>query len=108
MKEYRFRINEAERFLIVLSLRNEIEWLKRIKEMLLGKIFEKYNLENKEYKEMLLESCFILMKQEKIFGTKLKDSLGIDEKHLDYLINIYSRLLNRFENPKRGRKSQEK
>jgi len=104
MKEYRFRINEAERFLIVLSLRNEIEWLKRNKEMLLGKIFEKYNLENKEYKEMLMK----LEEQTKIFGTKLKDSLGIDEKHLDYLINIYSRLLNRFENPKRGRKSQEK
>jgi len=99
MKEYRFRINEAERFLIVLSLRNEIEWLKRNKEMLLGKMFERYNLENKEYKEML-------MKQEKIFGTKLKDSLGIEEKLLDDLLNIYSRLLNRFENPKRGRKSQ--
>ena len=99
MKEYRFRINEAERFLIVLSLRNEIEWLKRNKEMLLGKIFENYNLENKEYKEML-------MKQEKIFGTKLKESLGIEENFLDDLINIYSRLLNRFENPKRGRKSQ--
>jgi len=99
MKEYRFRINEAERFLIVLSLRNEIEWLKRNKEMLLGKIFENYNLENKEYKEML-------MKQEKIFGTKLKDSLGIEENFLDDLLNIYSRLLNRFENPKRGRKSQ--
>jgi len=66
---------------------------------LLGKIFENYNLENKEYKEML-------MKQEKIFGTKLKDSLDIEEKLLDDLINIYSRLLNRFENPKRGRKSQ--
>jgi len=99
MKEYRFRINEAERFLIVLSLRNEIEWLKRNKEMLLGKMFERYNLENKEYKEML-------MKQEKIFGTKLKESLGIEENFLDDLINIYSRLLNRFENPKRGRKSQ--
>jgi len=99
MKEYRFRINEAERFLIVLSLRNEIEWLKRNKEMLLGKIFENYNLENKEYKEML-------MKQEKIFGTKLKESLGIEENFLDDLINIYSRLLNKFENPKRGRKSQ--
>jgi len=99
MKEYRFRINEAERFLIVLSLRNEIEWLKRNKEMLLGKMFERYNLENKEYKEML-------MKQEKIFGTKLKDSLGIEEKLLDDLLNIYSRLLNKFENPKRGRKSQ--
>jgi len=99
MKEYRFRINEAERFLIVLSLRNEIEWLKRNKEMLLGKIFENYNLNDEKYKEML-------MKQEKIFGTKLKDSLGIEEKLLDDLLNIYSRLLNRFENPKRGRKSQ--
>jgi len=99
MKEYRFRINEAERFLIVLSLRNEIEWLKRSKEMLLGKIFENYNLNDEKYKEML-------MKQEKIFGTKLKDSLGIEEKLLDDLLNIYSRLLNRFENPKRGRKSQ--
>ncbi len=99
MKESRFRINEAERFLIVLSLRNEIEWLKRNKEMLLGKIFENYNLNDEKYKEML-------MKQEKIFGTKLKDSLGIEERFLDDLINIYSRLLNRFENPKRGRRSQ--
>ena len=67
--------------------------------MLLGKIFENYNLNDEKYKEML-------MKQEKIFGTKLKDSLGIEEKLLDDLLNIYSRLLNRFENPKRGRKSQ--
>jgi predicted metallo-beta-lactamase superfamily hydrolase len=104
MKEYRFRINEAERFLIGLSLRNEIEWLKRNKEMLLGKTFEHYNLNDEKYKKTLMK----LEEQTKIFGTKLKDFLGIEEKPLDALINIYSRLLNKFENPKRGRKSREK
>jgi hypothetical protein len=103
MKEYRFRISEDERLIMIQILRPYLEALKYEREILLGKIDEriKHHLnKNTADKYGKILSMFIKSQYE---------ALGIEDplEGINALISIVSNILNRFEHPGRGRKRQE-
>jgi hypothetical protein len=98
MKEYRFRISEDERLIMIQLLRPYLEALKHDREILLGKIDERTKRHLKNIGD----------ENGKILNTFIKSkyaALGIDPlEGIDALISVVSNLLNRFEHPGRGRK----
>jgi hypothetical protein len=96
MKEYRFRISEDERLIMIQILRTYLELLKEKRKTLLGNIPEHI----KRYSD---EKALTIMKE---FERSKYKALGIEDplEGIDALISIVSNILNRFEHPGRGRK----
>jgi hypothetical protein len=84
LREYRFRINDIERIMIIYALKTQLNSFKKIKEFCQDKPLEFlkkfYNINSNEItKEHILEVH-------------------------DLSIQLISNLISKFENPKRGRK----
>jgi|GEM_PF-3181678 len=99
MKEYRFRISEDERLIIIQLLRPYLEALKYEREILLGKIDERTKRHLKNIGDESGKILSMLIKSQ-------YEALGIENplEGIDALISVVSNLLNRFEHPGRGRK----
>ena len=95
MKEYRFRISEDERLIMIKILRPYLELLKAKRKILLSNMPE--NL-----KRYFDENTLVMMEE---FEKSKYEALGIDPlEGIDAMISIVSNILNRFEHPGRGRK----